>query len=167
MAVGLFFIAQITGSTPYLYLMVPMFVMGLGSGATFTTSSIALQNACELRDLGVATATMMFFRSLGGSMGLATSGTLLNSTIRKQLPAKTGLAPDAAVKLIRAPAQIKALDAAKRRAVIDAIASGVSHIYWVAGSLMVIAAVWAITMPELPLRDKAGLSDALAEASVG
>jgi EmrB/QacA subfamily drug resistance transporter len=167
MAAGLLLIAQLTGSTPYLYLMVPMFVVGLGSGAVFTTSSIALQNACELRDLGVATATMMFFRSLGGSMGLATSGTLLNSTIRSRLPSRTGLAPAAAVKLIRAPAQIKVLEPVQRRAVIDAIAGGVSHIFWVASALMIVAALWAMTMPELPLRDKAGISDALAKANAG
>jgi len=32
---------------------------------------------------------------------------------------------------------------------------------------MIVAALWAMTMPELPLRDKAGISDAMAEANAG
>ncbi|RPI20731.1 MAG: DHA2 family efflux MFS transporter permease subunit, partial [Actinobacteria bacterium] len=97
MAVGLLLVAQIDGNTSYVYLVGPMFVLGLGSGAVYTTTSIATQNACELRDLGVATATMMFFRSLGGSIGTATYGTLLNSTIRSELPGRIGTSPDEAI----------------------------------------------------------------------
>jgi EmrB/QacA subfamily drug resistance transporter len=166
-AFGLLCIARIDGGTSYAYLAGPMFLIGLGSGATYTTTSIALQNACEMRDLGVATATMMFFRSLGGSMGTAGYGTLLNLSIRHDLPSKTGLDPDRAVKLIRAPAQIKALPTDTRRAVIDSIASGVGRIYLVAGLLVLVAIGWALLLPELALRDKAGISEALAESHVG
>ena len=166
MVIGLVLIAQITGTTPYLFLAAPMFVLGLGTGAVFTTSSIALQNACELRDLGIATATMMFFRSLGGSIALAANGTILNSTIRNQLPGRIGTTPDAAVKLIRAPKDIQALPAEPRGAVIDAIATGVSRIYWVAAAMMVIGLFWAIFMPEVTLRTSSGLSDAMTEPSL-
>ena len=166
MAAGLVMIAQITGSTPYLFLAGPMFVLGLGSGCVFTTSSIALQNACELRDLGIATATMMFARSLGGSIALAANGTILNSTIRSQLPVRIGTTPDAAVKLIRAPKDIQALEPVSRSAVIDSIATGVSRIYWVAAAIMVVGFLWAIYLPELPLRTTSGLSDAMTEPSM-
>ncbi len=163
MALGLFFIAQINGGTSYLFLAPFMFILGLGSGAVYTTSSIALQNACEMRDLGVATATMMFARSLGGSLGLAVFGTVLNSTIRSELPARIGGTPAAAVKLIRTPAQIKALPDSTRSAVIDALATGVSRIYWVAAFALVIAIGWAIFLPEIELRTTAGISEALTE----
>lgn len=166
MAVGLFFIAQIDGSTTYLYLAPFMFLLGLGSGAVYTTSSIALQNGCEMRDLGVATATMMFSRSLGGSIGLAVFGTVLNSTIRTKLPERIGGTPDEAVKLIRTPAQIKALPPETRSAVIDALATGVSRIQWVAAFGLVIAIGWALYLPELELRTTAGLSEAMKEVAV-
>lgn len=166
MTVALFLITTIDGNTKYSYLALPMLLLGLGSGATYTTTSIALQNAADMRDLGVATATMMFFRSLGGSIGMAAYGTLLNSTIRSQLPARIGTTPDEAVKLIRAPAEIEALPPATRSAVIDAIATGVSRIYWVAAFAMLIGVGWALFMPELPLRSKAGISDAMAESVV-
>lgn len=78
---GLVAIAQIDGSTKYWTLLLPMALMGIASGAVFTTTSIAAQNAVEFSDLGVATATIMFFRSLGGSIALAVFGTVLNLSL--------------------------------------------------------------------------------------
>ena len=109
---------------------------------------------------------MMFFRSLGGSIGMAAYGTLLNSTIRTQLPERIGATPDEAVKLIRAPEEIRALPPDTRNAVIDAIATGVSRIYWVAAVVMLVGVGWALFMPELPLRSKAALSDAMTEGTL-
>lgn len=166
MTAALFLITPIDGNTTYAYLAAPMLLLGLGSGAVYTTTSIALQNAADMRDLGVATATMMFFRSLGGSIGMAAYGTLLNSTIRTQLPERIGATPDEAVKLIRAPEEIKALPPATRDAVIDAIATGVSRIYWVAAVVMLVGVGWALFMPERPLRSKAALSDAMTEGTL-
>jgi EmrB/QacA subfamily drug resistance transporter len=165
--VGLIGVAQIDGSTGYLLLIVPMFLMGMGSGSVFTSTSIATQNAVEFRDLGVATATVMFFRSLGGSFGLAIFGTVLNSTVRSEIPRRTGVAADQAAGLIRSPGEIEALPAETRQAVIDTIALGVSRIYWICAGLMVCGAICALLLPERPLRTRAGLSDALEGAAAG
>ena len=56
--VGLLGVAQITGTTPYWWLVVPMIFMGFGAASVFTTTSIASQNAVPFGDLGVATATV-------------------------------------------------------------------------------------------------------------
>lgn len=61
---GLLGIAQITGATSYLYLVIPMILLGFGTASVFTTTSIASQNAVEFSDLGVATATVLFFAPL-------------------------------------------------------------------------------------------------------
>jgi hypothetical protein len=164
---GLLGVAQIDGTTPYLWLVVPMIFMGMGSGSVFTSTSIATQNAVEFRDLGVATATVMFFRSLGGSFGLAVFGTVLNSTVRSEIPARIGVEPDAAADLIRSPAEIQALPTLERQAVIDTVALGVSRIYWICAAVMVIGAILALVLPERPLRTRAGLSDAMESASAG
>jgi EmrB/QacA subfamily drug resistance transporter len=158
---GLLAITSIDGSTRYWTLVLPMIGMGLAVGAMFTSTSIAAQNAVEFHDLGVATATIMFFRSLGGSIALAGSGTVLNTTIRHEIPKRTDVAADAASSLIRAPDQIEALPGQTRAAVIDSIALGVSHIYWIAAGAMVVAFVAALALPELTLRSRAGISDAL------
>ena len=106
---GLYAISHITGSTPYAWLIAPMIAMGFGVASVFTTTSIATQNAVEFHDLGVATATIMFFRSLGGSFGLAAFGTILNATVRAEIPARLGVSGDEAAGLIREPADIEAL----------------------------------------------------------
>ncbi|MFT3853197.1 MAG: MDR family MFS transporter [Ilumatobacteraceae bacterium] len=166
-AAGLFMISRITGSTPYGWLVVPMIAMGFGMAAVFTSSSIATQNAVEFHDLGVATATIMFFRSLGGSFGLAIFGTILTSTVRREIPPRLGISADEAAGLIREPADIAALPDASREAVVDSLASGVGRIFLVCSGVMIVGLAASILMPERPLRQRAGLSDALEEASAG
>lgn len=161
---GLLGIAQITGTTSYWWLVVPMIFIGFGSASIFTTTSIASQNAVEFRDLGVTTATVMFFRSLGGSFGLAVFGTVLNATIRSEIPRRIGVSADEAAGLIRSPKDIAGLPTDTRQAVIDGVAMGVSRIYWICAGVMVAAVVVALLLPERPLRLRAGLSDAMEKA---
>jgi EmrB/QacA subfamily drug resistance transporter len=52
-------------------------VMGVGMGSMFQTYVIATQNAVEVSELGVATAALQFFRSMGGSLAVAGFGALL------------------------------------------------------------------------------------------
>ena len=158
---GLIGIAQITGTTSYLYLVIPMILMGFGTASIFTTTSIASQNAVEFSDLGVATATVLFFRSLGGSFGLAIFGTVLNSTIRSEIPKRITIDPDNASSIIRSPEQISKLPLASKQAVVDSLALGVSRIYWLCAATMVIGLLLAVILREQPLRLRAGLSDAM------
>jgi len=159
--VGLTAMAQINANTSYLFLVLPMIAMGFGTAAVFSTTSIAGQNAVGFEDLGVTTATIMFFRSLGGSLGMAIFGTVLNSTITRDIPKKLGIPADQALKLIRSPEQIKQLPLPERTAVVEAISLGVSHIYWLCVIVAVGALIAAILLPEKPLRMRANLSDAL------
>jgi EmrB/QacA subfamily drug resistance transporter len=162
---GLLGTAQITGSTAYGWLVVPMILMGFGAASVFTTTSIASQNAVDFHDLGVATATVMFFRSLGGSLGLAVFGTILNSTVRSEIPSRLDIPADEAADLIRSPDEIQLLPDAARQAVVDSVAIGVSRIYWVCAGVMAGAIVVAILLPERVLRLRAGLSDAMEDAA--
>jgi hypothetical protein len=147
-----------------MFLVIPMILLGFGTAAIFSTTSIASQNAVEFSDLGVATATVLFFRSLGGSFGLAIFGTVLNSTIRSEIPKRITIDPDKASSLIRSPEQISALPLASKQAVIDSLALGVSRIHWLCAATMVIAFLFAIILREQPLRLRAGLSDAMEKA---
>jgi EmrB/QacA subfamily drug resistance transporter len=162
---GMVAIAQIDGNTPYWFLVLPMIMMGFGSASIFSATSIASQNGVEFHDLGVATATVMFFRSLGGSLGLAIFGTVLNSTIRSEIPARTGIEPDKAASLIRSPEDIQNLVDVQRQAVVDSVAMGVSRIYWCCVAIMAIGLLIAVVLPEIPLKQRAGLSDAMENSS--
>lgn len=163
-AASLVAMAQINGGTEYVTLILPMIVMGFGSASIFSSTSVASQNGVEFHDLGVATATVMFFRSLGGSLGLAIFGTILNSTIRTEIPSRIGIAADKVSDLIRRPEEIKQLPTLQREAVVDSIALGVSRIYWCCVGVMVIGFFIALVLPEVQLKKRAGLSDALENA---
>jgi hypothetical protein len=107
----------------------------------------------------------MFFRMLGGAIGLAVFGTILNATIRREIPARLGISADDATDLIREPASIQALPPASRDAVVEAVATGVGQIYLVSALVMGVGLVASILMPEQPLRARAGLSDALEQVA--
>lgn len=164
---GLLVVSQISGSTSYAMLVVPMIAMGFGMASVFTTSSIVAQNAVEFRDLGVVTSTIMFFRSLGGSLGLAVFGTILTATIRHEIPARLDVDAAAAGDLIRSPEEIQALPLLERQAVIESVAIGVGRVYLVCAAVMAVGFVISLLLPERPLRARAGLSDAMEERGRG
>jgi MFS family permease len=158
-------ISRISGDTSYLSLVLPMIGLGFGMASVFTTSSIVAQNAVEFRDLGVATSTIMFFRSLGGSFGLAIFGTILNGAIRREIPARLDVDAEQASDLIRSPQEIQAMPPAQRSAVIDSVAIGVGRVYLVCAAVMALGFVVALLLPERPLWARAGISDAMEQQS--
>ncbi|KAG9193675.1 hypothetical protein G6011_03710 [Alternaria panax] len=58
---------------------------GLGLGNTLQPSLIAIQAGVERKHMAVVTSTRNFIRNLGGTLGLAISGTLINNAIRSSL----------------------------------------------------------------------------------
>ena len=158
-------ISGISGDTGYASLVLPMIGLGFGMASVFTTSSIVAQNAVDFRDLGVVTSTIMFFRSLGGSFGLAIFGTILNGAIRSEIPKRLDVDAEQAVDLIRSPQEIQAMPPAQRAAVIDSVAIGVGRVYLVCAAVMAFGFVVALLLPERPLRARAGISDAMEQQS--
>ena len=51
-------------------------VAGIGIGTIFPVTTVAIQNAVEPHQLGTATATFNFFRSLGSAILVAVFGTI-------------------------------------------------------------------------------------------
>jgi len=66
-----------------------MIVVGIGLGATMPIFILVVQNALPYRMLGVSTAAIQFFRSVGGTMGVAIMGSMVNSTFSAELTAET------------------------------------------------------------------------------
>jgi EmrB/QacA subfamily drug resistance transporter len=67
--------------SPYMLVVLGMAVVGIGIGACMPTSLVIVQNAAERRDVGAATGSLLFLRSLGGAFGSALSGSLLASRV--------------------------------------------------------------------------------------
>jgi EmrB/QacA subfamily drug resistance transporter len=65
-------------------------VVGLGLGSAMPPILVATQNAVDPRDLGIATASHTFFRSLGGAVGVALFGAVILGIMRGHLAALPG-----------------------------------------------------------------------------
>jgi len=80
-ALGYFLFSHIAVDTPIWLLDVWMFITGVGLGSFMQVMTLAVQNAVHPRDLGTATSTVTFFRSMGGSFGTAIFGAILTSRL--------------------------------------------------------------------------------------
>ncbi len=58
---------------------------GLGMGMVMVPMLIAVQNAVPKRDLGIATSTTQFFRTIGGAVGVAVMGAAMTHRLQDEL----------------------------------------------------------------------------------
>jgi len=86
MAVGLALMTQLKTGTDLPMLWLWMFITGLGIGPTLSVFTIVVQNAVPFRQLGVATSNLTFFRQIGGSVGLAVTGTVFGTALADNIP---------------------------------------------------------------------------------
>jgi hypothetical protein len=82
MAVGYLVLTFLTVDKPLWFLMIAMFLIGLGLGQLMQTLTIASQNSVEAHQMGVATSASTFFRQMGGTLGVA----ILLSVLFSALP---------------------------------------------------------------------------------
>ena len=57
--------------TPIWMMSISMVLIGMGLGQLMQTLTLAAQNAVSPKDIGVATSSSMFFRQMGGTLGVA------------------------------------------------------------------------------------------------
>jgi EmrB/QacA subfamily drug resistance transporter len=86
MTAGIALMTQLKADTDITTLWVWMFVTGAGIGPTLSVYTIVVQNAVPFRQLGVATSNLTFFRQIGGSVGLAVTGTIFGTRLIEELP---------------------------------------------------------------------------------
>jgi EmrB/QacA subfamily drug resistance transporter len=86
MAAGLYLLTNIRPDTPEPVMWFWMAVAGLGVGPTFAVFTLAVQNAVPVRDLGTATSSLTLFQQVGGTVGLAITGTIFGSTLLEETP---------------------------------------------------------------------------------
>jgi len=157
MIAGLYLLSRMDTSTSRLQSSLFMLVLGLGLGMVMQVLIIALQNAVEHRDLGIATSTNTFFRSLGGAFGAALFGAILSGRLAYHLPRL--LPPDAGAVdpalITGSPAMMRTLPANVQTAVAEAFARSIVSVFRWAIPFAVVSLILALAIPEHPLRDTA------------
>lgn len=87
LAVAYFFLTFLTYDKPVWYIMIGMFLLGAGLGQLMQTLTVASQNSVDPRDMGVATSSSTFFRTMGGTAGTAILFSVLFSRIPETISA--------------------------------------------------------------------------------
>ncbi len=105
MGVGLALLSWMTLETSNASAVLNIVITGLGLGVTFPLYTIAVQNAVPYNILGVATSSTAFFRSIGGSVGLAIFGSVMNNRFASEF---VGRLPST-LKALIPPEQLSAL----------------------------------------------------------
>jgi EmrB/QacA subfamily drug resistance transporter len=133
MTAALVLLAALAGDPSRTATGVGLAVFGLGFGMVTQVLVIAVQNAVERRELGVATATTGFFRALGGAVGAAALGAVFAAHAGSPAGHANALTP------------------AARADVVDAVQA----VFLVAAPIAALGLVVVLALKEVPLRSGA------------
>ena len=158
-AIGLGLLSTLGASTPYWRTALFMLTLGVGIGLVMQVMVLAMQNSVNPRDMGVATSSATFFRSMGGTFGTAIFGTVLAnrlaSELAQRLPAGAlhGINPS---QLTGSPQVIAALPQGVREPVISSFVSALNTVFVSAVPIVLIAFVLTWFLQEIKLRGHTG-----------
>ena len=127
---AIFWLGTMDIHTTNLQLTERMMLAGIGLGAGMPLFNLVVQNAFPHSRLGVATASVQMFRSIGATVGVAVMGTILNNSLARHLA--SGPVTPEAHRL--------------------ALASSIREVFLISGSIVAIAFVASWFLKEIPLR---------------
>ncbi len=154
--IALLLLSQLAVDTPYWQVAIYAIIFGSGLGLSMQPIMVAVQNAIQMRDMGVATSSMTFTRSLGAAIGTAMFGAILNSRLASHLAdsmASQGVDPSqmdtSATSNIQA---MQDLAEPVRSLVLGAYTASLTDLFMVAVPFVVVALAVAFLLREIPLR---------------
>jgi MFS family permease len=138
MVLGMLLMALIT-NIPMA--VISMIIFGAGLGFILPVLMIAVQNAADSKDLGVATASLQLFRYLGGTMGIAVMGTVLSTSMAGKMKDLSSLS-HGAIETLR-----------------ENLAASLSNVFFTGTLFLTVALVLSFFLKEVPLRSSAQKED--------
>jgi EmrB/QacA subfamily drug resistance transporter len=169
-AIGMILFARMGGATQRMDVILAMIVAGTGMGLLQPVYTVAVQNVAPRKQMGAATASTAFFRSIGSTMGVAIFGSVLLTSYHHDLTA--GIppgTPPAALKLFSNPLLLVQLrpqldatfgqTAAGRQLLQMLLANvrigllnGLQRIFLASAIIMTLAIVLHVMLRDVPLR---------------
>ncbi len=92
MTIGMLLLSTIGAGTSVLMISIHMAVLGIGVGMLMQNLVLAAQNDVPAAELGAATSTLTFFRSMGGAIGVSALGAVLAGKVTSGFAEKFGAA---------------------------------------------------------------------------
>jgi EmrB/QacA subfamily drug resistance transporter len=163
---GLGLLGTIRYDTDYWKMAVFMAMLGLGIGMMMQNLVLCTQNQVAPSDLGSASSTVSFFRSLGGAVGVSALGAVMANRITHYV--KDGLT-DLGPKYAHlasgsgdggAIPDMNKLPAPLRTVMESAYGHGIADVFLIAACMAFLAFVITLFIKEVPLKTKGGLAQA-------
>jgi len=168
---ALLLLSGIEVDTPYWRVGIFAFLFGGGLGLTLQTITVAVQNSVEFRDMGVATSSVQFTRSLGGAIGAATLGAVLNNRLAGNIAAARrdldfGANAATVERSLSDVQAIEALPEPVKTIILTAYTDAIASAFLFAVPVVVVALIVALFLREIPLRGSAPVTaDDIDEAN--
>ncbi|MGW4209134.1 MDR family MFS transporter [Lentzea sp. NPDC004789] len=130
---------------------IAMAVVGIGVGMTMQNLVLAVQNSVPLRELGAASASVTFFRSLGGTIGVSVLGAVLANRVTADLsaalhvPAGQSTGSTSALNLKALPPQVQTV-------VHTVYGDATAHIFLISAAVGVVGVIAALLLKPITLR---------------
>jgi MFS family permease len=122
---------------------------GVGMGFANTALLIAVQTSVTWEQRGIATASTMFFRTIGGTLAVGVMGGVINA----RLMADATIPEDAASRVLsREGAASLSPDLIARLG--DALTSGLGTVFWIVAGMGLVAFVASLWFPHVPTQAK-------------
>jgi EmrB/QacA subfamily drug resistance transporter len=165
---GFGLMGSMRADTPYGLLAVYMLVLGAGLGMMMQNLVLATQNVVATRDLGAASSTVAFFRSLGGAVGVAALGALLGHRVATYTAdglAAIGVQPAGGGAGAELP-NPATLPQPVRQIVQDAFGHGIGDVFLAATPFAILAFLSVLFVREVTLQTKSAIErDAETQAA--
>jgi EmrB/QacA subfamily drug resistance transporter len=164
-ALGLYLLSTLGAQSSRLEAGRDLVVLGLGIGMVMQVMVLVAQNTAARHDLGSATSTVNFARTIGSTVGVALIGAVfvhrLSARLATELPAPAATRLPGHISSLT-PQLIARLPGPARQAITDAFAHALPPIFGYLVPLAVAAFVLAVMLPQRPLRTTAYAGTAAA-----
>ena len=177
MTLGLILMSTLNETTSFGILSIYAIMVGAGLGLSMQTIVIALQNSVDFQDMGIATSSNTFFRSLGGAFGTAIFGTIFSNRVAYYLQdniaalqstdpqSLTGFDPAKLKEITTNTSVISTLPPVIRETVLHSFAQTFHMVFIAAAPVTFIGFVLAFFLKEKPLQSSTAHHAAKTEAA--
>ncbi len=158
-------LATIDHETSLLFVGAAMFAVGVGVGMTMQNLVLAVQNTVALRDIGAASASVAFFRSLGGAIGVSVLGAVLAHRVTDSIThdlAAAGIPTSDTGQTSNL--NLNALPESIQHIVRAAYGDAIGHIFLISALIGIVGVVAAALLRPAPLRTSLDLATPVADA---
>jgi EmrB/QacA subfamily drug resistance transporter len=166
--VGMFLLSLLGVATKPWVASLYMVVVGVGIGLVMQVIVLVVQNDADPEHIGVATSTATFFRSLGGSFGVAIFGAIYASRLNAGIHRLPAEAQQALAKVRPTPENIKHLPPTVRLDFLHAFSHALHGVFLWGMAIAVVPFALSWLLKDVPLRTTLHKTDLkVEEAAAG